>query len=434
MTMKPPSLMNVLTRGCVLAAAMSVGTSAQSQSQPELKAGTNALEVVTSDERVFRTFDSGSQELNEMRARFDDPQQRAKMREAQRQGVAESHYGVADALQLDAATFDKLIDVLADQQMERSELFYKEFASPTSTPNPSKGTQAEAERVTQQINALREVLGQEKLEHYQKLQLSLGQRGQVRQFDQRLGDSHKLNSTQREQLVELLHEHLASSMERRLVANNRHSMLRDVFSLSREELQRHSELQTIAADEEMWREMPESNRQLREQAAAFLTKPQLAMLEQIHAEQLASLQQRIEQMRVQAGLIATIPEQPQVVELAPAPVNRDVKLSIKVSVDNESPRYLTTVVSGGKSVSLKISDDLSLEATPTVFENDTYNLRVEYFETRASGKRSIGNMGQSGTAMQAGQGEGLRYVAGGSSVLTGSKGYAVELSASMEST
>jgi hypothetical protein len=81
----------------------------------------------------------------------------------------------------------------------------------------------EAERVTKEIEALREVLGQEELERYQALQSSLGQRRQIRELDQRLGDSDKLNDTQRERLVGAVartaHLFFPSNVERN---NSRH--------------------------------------------------------------------------------------------------------------------------------------------------------------------------------------------------------------------
>ena len=435
--MKPPSLMNVLVQGCVLVAAMGAATSAQSQSPPPVKSESNSIEFAASD-GVFQTFGNGSPWTADMRARMEDPRQRAKMREEYWQSIADSHYGVADDLQLDPATFEKLIELLADQQLERSEHFFRGFATQGSPADAKNRMHAEAGRVTKQIEAQREVLGQEKLERYQALQPSLGQRMQIRELDQRLGDSDKFNGSQRERLVELLHEQFMNSIERSHGLNFMRSPLNSPLQgmPSREELQRSSLLQTIAANEEIWREMPESNRQLRERAAEFLTQRQLAMLEQMHAEKLASQQKVVEQMRLRAGLSATIPEQPEAVEVPPAAVNRDVKLSIKVAVNSESPRYLTTVVSSGKSVSLKISQDLSLEATPVVFENDAYNLRVEYFETGVTGKRVIGNMGELGTLKPASAETRAFHMStgGGSTVLTGSKGYAVEMSALVEST
>lgn len=433
--MKPPSSTKVPVSGWVVA-AMSVASSAHPQTPPPAKSESNAIEFVASD-GMFQAPGDGSQTLADMRARLDDPQQRAKMREDQRRSIADSHYGVAEALQLDAATLEKLIEVLTDQQMERSESFYKEFTERTRVADPAKRTQAEAEHVTRQIQALREVLGQEKLERYQVLQPSLPRRTQIRELDERLADADKLNVTQRERLVELMQEQVMTSIERTHPPHFERSLLHDMLNLpSREDRQRQLELHNIAANEESWRELRESNGLLRKRAAEFLADRQLAALEQTQAEQLAAQQRNIERMRVQAGLVATIPEQPQVVKAPPAAVDRDLKLSLKVAVDSESPRYLTTVVSSGKSVSLKIAENLSLEATAIVFENDAYNLRVEYFETGVTGRRVIGNMGLMGM-LESEIPEAQRLhmrTGGGNTVIAGSRGYAVELSTRIEPT
>jgi hypothetical protein len=435
--MKPPSLSKVLAGGWVLAAAMSGAESAEPGSPPPVKSESNSIEFVASD-GVFQTFGSGSQRMNEMRARLKDPQQRAILHEQQRQGIADNHYGVADALQLDAATFDKLMALLAEQQMEDSEYFYETFANPPQAPDPMDRMRSQAERITRHVDAQREILGQEKLERYQRLRMSHGQRGEVRRLDERLGASDKLTVSQRERLVELLHDQLVASLEQQHMLHFQRSPLgRELFSLpSAEELQRQSQLMTIASNEQIWRDMPESHRQLRERAAEFLSERQLATLAQLHAEQEATRKQQIEQMRVAAGLSATIPEQPEVTEVPPARVDRDVKLSIKATVQGESPRYLTTVVSSGKSVSLKIAEGLFLEATPIVFENDAYNLQVQFFETGVTGKRLIGNRGQSGKVVPAAGDERALYIGGGGggSLLTGSKGYAVDLNLLVEET
>lgn len=438
--MKPPSLMKVPARGWVLAAAMSVATSAQPQSPPPVKSESNSIEFVASD-GVLQTFGSGSTTMADMLARLEDPQQRARMREEQRNSIAASHYGVADALQLDAATLDKLIELLTDQQMQQTEDFYRKFSARGPAADFRKQAHAEAEHLTQQINAQRELLGQEKLERYQSLRPALGRRAQVREFEQRLGDSDKLNSTQRERLVELLHDQLTRSIERAHPAQLNHKLLESMLldrgpGASPEELRRSSQLQTIRANEETWREMPESDRELRKRAAEFLTERQLAVLAQMHAEQLASKRQQIEWMRIEAGLSPTIPEQPQAIEQRPETVTRNVKVTLKAAVDNESPRYLTTVVSSGKTVSLKISEALVLEATPVVYDNDYYMLKLEYFETGVRGKRLIGSSG-SGSQLKPEdpQTRALHMSAGGSpNVLAGSKGYAVELNSFVEAT
>jgi hypothetical protein len=96
---------------------------------------------VASDGVFQGTFGSGSQAMADMLARYEDPQQRAKMRDEQRQSTVDSHYGVADTLQLDAAAFDELIDLFTDQQMERrSELLSR--VRDTSTARRSEESDA----------------------------------------------------------------------------------------------------------------------------------------------------------------------------------------------------------------------------------------------------------------------------------------------------
>jgi hypothetical protein len=343
--------------------------------------------------------------------------------------IAENHYGVADALQLDAAKFDELIALLAGQLMEQSDHVRKQFSEGGRARDPSERMRNEAEHVTRQVNELRKLLGQEKLERYLELRFSLGQRRQMRELDERLGASDRLNSTQRERLVQLMQESVDSAIDR-----PPNSSMFASFP-SAEDLQLNSQLQTITLNEQIWREMPDSNRKLRERAAEFLTERQLAVLEQMHVEQAATLQRRIEQMRVNEGLSPTIPAQAEVIEVPTPTVERDIKLSLKAEVNDENPRYLTTVASSGKPVSLKVADGLYIEATPIVFEDDTYNLLVRYFETGVTGKRFIGKMGQSGQVMPAtGEGRSRNVGGGGGTILTGSKGYAVELSALVEAT
>ena len=149
--MTPPSLMKVPARAWMLAVAMSVATSAQPQSPPpadnELKAG-----GFGASQGVFRTFGSGSDGLSKLGARLKDPQERAKMRAEHRESIVASHYGVAEALQLDAATMDKLIELLTDQQMKQSEDFYRNFTTRAPAREPRKELHDEAERMTQQID------------------------------------------------------------------------------------------------------------------------------------------------------------------------------------------------------------------------------------------------------------------------------------------
>lgn len=425
--MTRPSFIQVPACGWMLASAMSLAASAQAQSPSAMAVESNSVQTAPS-ERFFRVFGADSPPMAEMAARYKDPAQRARLLEEQRRYIVDAHYGVPEALELDAATYNKLVDLQAQEQIEQSEYFYRQFGPYESRPDPGKRPSEEVERANRYIDAQRELLGQEKLERLQQLRRSVGHRAEVRQFDERLGAADKLTTTQRERLIELLHDHLTSSIQREHLSGFGRSFFnpRTGELPSSEELQRQSQLSTIAANEKIWREAPQSNRELRERAAEFLAPAQLAVLEQIHAERLATLQRGIEQMRIQAGLSPTIPAQPQTIETAPEPVEREVRLSLKVAVNDLSPRYLTTTVNSGKPVSLKIADSLLLEATPILFDDDSYTLRLEYYETGITGKRCIESMRLSGTLAQP---SGV-----GSAVVVGNKGYAIDWSVRLEST
>jgi hypothetical protein len=429
--MKSVAMSKVLS-SVILASAIAGSSSAQAPDPPS--SGTNRVQLGTGV--IFNTFGDGSEHMRKMRERLQDPQQRAALREENRGHIVVSHYDVAEVLGLDAATHDKLIDLLTDQQMAQLEEFHLRGFSETP-PDVTNHLQLHADRQNREIDALRELLGQEKLERFQVYRSTLGQRWQLREFEAYLAPTDKLNSKQKEQLIELFRAHFQRSLQdhhgMRRGRSGLDVMMRDMPS--REELQRRSQLMTIEANEASWRRMPESDRRLREQAAAFLTASQLASLEQLHADKLQQLQRSIEQMRVQAGLNPTIPPAIEGDEPTPAKVTRDVRLRIKIAVNHAKPVTFTEVVSSGTPYTFEIDEGLLVQATPIVYDNETYDLRVEYFEQGATGKRSIGNMGGMGTLNRVQPGnEALALMGGSSTVISGSKAYAIELSTSVEGT
>ena len=430
--MRSASLFNVVAGSVVFAIVGPAG--AQAPDPPS--SGTNRVQLTSSG--VFNAFGDGSEHMRKMRERLQDPQQRAALREEHRGYIVDSHYDAAEVLGLDAATYGKLIDLLTDQQMAQLEEFHLRGFSQMPPPDVANHLQSHADRENRQIDALRELLGQEKLERYQAYRLTTGERRQVREFETHLAPGDKLNPKQKEQLIELFRAH------QQRILQGHHSMRWARLGPSgvpgampsREELERRSQLMTIESNEASWRGMPESNRRLREQAAAFLTATQLATLEQMHAEKLQQMQRSIEQMRMQAGLNPAIPpeiegDQPS----PPAKVARDVRVRIKIAVNQANAATFTQIVSSGTPFTFEVDDGLLVQATPNVYDNETYDLQVEYFEQGATGKRSIGNMGSVGTLNRASpSGQALALMGGSSTIVTGSKAYAIELSTSVEGT
>lgn len=112
---------------------------AQAQTDPPANApadrasDSNKLEAAQSGRNVFRLYGSGSVTAEKMAERFKDPQQRAAATEQLRQSLLESHQDIGEVLQLDAATKDELIELLADQQLADQE---RSFTNAVSQRDP----------------------------------------------------------------------------------------------------------------------------------------------------------------------------------------------------------------------------------------------------------------------------------------------------------
>jgi hypothetical protein len=71
---------------------------------------------------------------------------------------------------------------------------------------------------------------------------------------------------------------------------------------------------------------------------------------------------------------------------------------------------------------------LFVEVRPTIYDNETFDVRVFYYESDSHGRRRlIGEGGQMGRVVK-----GSPFGGVGGSVITGNKGYAIQLSAQVE--
>lgn len=247
--------------------------------------------------------------VQQMQARLRNPVQRASLRAEQRAALLQSHEGVGRALDIDAATESTLIELLSDQRMEQLDMFFQHMASPPRDGESTIRAAASAGQKTRQAEALRELLGEQRLEQYQAFSRTLGERSQVRQLDARLDRADKLTPKQTEQLILLYQAHHEREMDAQRATT---SWLPPIDSLDDEQLspegqRRQSLMMTIASNEDVWRRLPDQNRLLLKQAGAILTPPQLAMLSRIQTEHADQLRLNIEQRRMQAGLHPQIP-------------------------------------------------------------------------------------------------------------------------------
>ena len=380
---------------------------------------------------IFTTIGDGSEHIRKMRERLQDPQQRAAVRVEHRNYIVDVNYNLANVLELDTSTYEKFIDLLVDQQMARFDEVHLRDLAPTSESDIASHFHSHVERQNQELEALRALLGQEKLARYQQFQLTLGECREVRKLDEHLKPSDKLSRAQKERLIELFHE----SQQRRSLQDH-HCAAQLLPSLgalrgdapSPGELQRRSQLLTIGANENVWRRTPEANRQLRQQAAAYLTAAQLSQFEELHADRLRQLQQSIEHMRVQAGLSANIPAVVEATNPIVQEVTCAVRVQIKIAVNGAKPVMFTEVVNSNTSSTFEMDEGLLMEATPTVFDNDTYALQIKYFEQAQTGKRLIGILRDVGKLSRPEAND--DWILGRDrSIVVGSKAYAIELSA-----
>jgi hypothetical protein len=370
-----------------------------------------------------------------MRERLKDPAQRASLRAERRADLLQSHAEVGRALSIDAATENALIDLLTDQQMEQLDWFHLRMANPSFAGESMMHD--EAARQTRRIEALRELLGERRLEQYQAFEKTLGERSQVRQLNARLDPAHKLTREQAERLVPVYQAHNA-----RWVNVYRGSMAsQPLFDETLQtmpspaQLRQRGQLMTIAINEDHWRRMPGHNRTLMDQAAAVLTAPQLAMLSQIQSEQANQLQLRIEQLRTQAGLSPQIPAAPEApAEAAPARTERagDVRVSIRLSIDRKEPAIFSQVVSNGAAVTFDVGDGMFVDATPTLYEDGLFDLRLAYHEQSSTGRRLLGEMQHRGDIKNQSAAVDFMHSGGSASIIVGRKAYAVELDTRVE--
>ena len=183
--------------------------------------------------------------------------------------------------------------------------------------------------------------------------------------------------------------------------------------------------------------MPQSDRLLRQRAAEFLTEQQLTTLARMNAAEANSLQQWIEKARAQAGLSPNIPEHSEVTPEASqpprTPLAEEVKLSIKLAVNGSEPAVFTHVGRNGEPATFTIPEGLLVEARPTAYDDEMFDLQMTYYEQGSTGQRVIGRMGQMGPITRAPvDPSSLDRRGSGSTVITGSKGYAVEVSVLVE--
>jgi hypothetical protein len=370
----------------------------------------------------FVTGEQAEEFARRMQERLADPAQRSALRAEQRASIQQQHPEAGRVLGLDEATERQLIELLTDQQMHQLEQMYE-------APRTHFDSVRQAEALTRHMEALRKLLGEDGVERFQDYSATLGERRQVGLLSARLGAGNELSPDQEERLIALLHERTRRAVE---------AMQRSRWMVrgwqrgampSPEQMQRQSQLSTIATNEESWRRRHIENREIEARAAEFLTAAQLAGLSKYHAEEQERLRQWIESARAQAGMDPKIPEHataaPNVPEQPRIPIAGQVQVEIRLTVNRAEPVVVTQTVRNGESFTFEAADGLTAEATPTLYDDHWLDVAMTYYEQGGSGKRRLSGGGTFGvqTRLPDGtQGGG----GGGGTVISGRKGYAIQ--------
>lgn len=360
------------------------------------------------------------EEMNEfsrqMKVRLTDPEQRAALRAEQRATVVSQTVGVGRSVGLDPVMEQKLIELLTDQQMERLEQMHLQ---PRATM-PS--LQKFADDTTQRMNALAELLGEEKLARFQDFEKSQSGRHWVNQLSARLAPADALQPDQVDRLTALKQEQfdMTSASIGSLRAFRRSSSQPN----SIEDMQRGLQQQARIANESSWRRRQIEHRVIEEKAAAFLSPAQLAELAKYQAQEQDNLRRSVEAARAEAGLDPKIPEQPEQVE-QPKRIDAHVQIEVSLTVNGEPTTVVTRTVRSGEPFTFEAAQGLIAEATPTMFDDNWVDVHLKYYEEGPTGRRRLS--GGSISTTQVRPNDGASIPGGGSgTVIMGRKGYAVE--------
>ena len=251
----------------------------------------------------------------------------------------------------------------------------------------------------------------------------------MRALNAMLGPEDKLQAQQKRRLVAL---HAEQNRSVRGDIQSRNWGARPLTTLPNPaEMQRMSQLSTIAANEDILRRMEKSNPDYEQRAAEFLTARQLAALTHMNRQQTDSLRAWVENARRAAGLNPAIPEEPET-DLLPPPAPERVAISgpvtfdIEVSIDGSGTQTFSNTVENGCPFELRASEDLWIEATPILYDDYWLAVRLNYLEQAATGKVRLDDEILFGSLTKLPDG-----IAGGGAlttdVVTGRKAYAVRV-------
>ena len=372
----------------------------------------------TENRLVFSTTSAMPEEARTLEKRLQDPTQRQALLAEQRTWVQRSYLDVGRVLGIDAATTEALLDVLADQKLQR---LVSTHARKDSIPDDYL-VAADAE--TERLDALRALLGQEGFERFRDYVQTAGARLMAHRFDATLNSADKLRPGQMDRLVALLHADTEQEIQRQPLRLPLHLASAPNTPVDAAAMRRNSQLQTIELNEDLFRRREVSNRELEQRTAAFLSNAQQAAFVQYNAADREKHRDWIVEARTGAGLDAIIPDKPSVAMQDPRTrFDGNVKIELTFQVNRNEPTRYTHIGINGKTFGFQAAEGLWLEGTPVLYTDDLLEIHFVIFEPGSKGKRRLTD--SFGSTFLVRMPDGSAGGSGGQSMITGSKAYAI---------
>jgi hypothetical protein len=222
---------------------------------------------------------TGNDQLAWRRRMLEDPAGRELLRAQQRAELHAANPTLARDLGLTKAEYDRLLELLAEQALQRMELFAREDSISASLLDKLKELDGDDERY------VADLLGDQKAQQYQKYVASQPVRAQVSQFRARLGEANALRDGQSARLVTVLQgqrERFAKELQEHYAG---HNVTRTLGTWYGGQFMA-SDTMSTSAEEQILAQMEDYNRRLIHGAASVLTESQLEVFTQIQDERL----------------------------------------------------------------------------------------------------------------------------------------------------
>lgn len=391
---------------------------------------------------LFGSFSSGDSKAFEeilkqqaerqtkLRQQLADPEQRKQIMAERIGQQRQLHQDLGRVLKLDVRTEEKLIALLADQQLTaelQPRTPFTSMSSRISKPGtlPENPMRADAERYTQRMQEIGKLIGNARLDQFVDYDRSFVYRNLVAQFDAQLPAEHKLDPLQRDALTTLLQEH-SDTTSRSFRVLRRFPSLR--LPSSQEDFERQNIISNIVINEQSLAPTEAANRELVQKAGSLLTPEQSQGLAEWKDKQLEGQRAYVRMMRRQAGVgpdeKLEVPE-----DEAPAsspPLSKDLLLTIEITV-NDIPVVKQLTSKRGSTVSFEAPEGLLIEVRPYL-EQQILMSEVKLSEKVRGGRRVVGQVASGTELVDPGAKQPLQFGGSGGSLAQGRKGYAFSYS------